>query len=286
MAQAETIKKYLLGFGIEVDGGGQAKLEGAVRTGVVQGELLVRSFMGVAKTVGETVRSIAEGFEQTFYASRRIGDSAQNIEKTTYALSQLGVSQEQAQKALENFGRELRDNPQKKAILDALGITVNGRPTTEVFKDFLAALGKLTPNIAMQRAAQFGIDEQTRFAGQDRAEVEKGEERWRKFAAEVGYNANEAAEKGVKFMHAIRQAWLEFHMIFGKVEIALADSHIIDRLRAFVHGHARELADALSHIATAILEIVENLGKWLPTVDRAISSTVGWKVATARSCWR
>ena len=281
MAQAEILKRFLVGLDLQVEKKGEEQLKSTVREATAQGVLLGEGFVGAAKAIAEAAKSIAQGFEEIFYASKRIKDSAGNIESVTYALGQLGDTQENAQKSLENFGRELRDNPQKKSILEALGITVEGRPTTEVFKDFLGRIAQLSPNIAMQRAAQFGIDEKTRFAGANEGSVNAWQKRWQEMSRKIGFDADSAAANGVKFMQSLRDAWMVFDQIMRQVVSKLQDSGIIDTFTAFLQQNAKPLADALSNIALAVVGIGKAILECLPAFDKVISATVGWKVAIA-----
>jgi hypothetical protein len=251
-ANSDVIKEFLVSLGWVVNEPGLRRFTGAIENVSLKVVALGAAAGLAAVKVVSGVEAIAEQFEQLYYASQRIGASAQNIAALDYAARQIGLSAGDARQALEGMAAQLRTNPGTEGFLNSLGVqtrTVSGgmRDATKVLDDFLGRLRQQPYFVAVQMASVLGISERTLFQMlRYQEEARRQQDRYRFWAARLGIDLDDASRKSVDFMRGLRELSTIIELVGSKWSIALLpymDDFI--RITIKVIGWAERLGHAV-----------------------------------------
>lgn len=169
MAQAETIKEFLVALGFKVDEKGLKKFKDGVEGATVAVTKLVATIAGAALTVSAGVAAFAANMEALYFASMKTGASAVGIKAFSAAVQNLTGNGQDALNSLQGLARFMRETPDAEGFLKTLGVDAkdaNGqlRKTEDIMLDLLKKLSGEDYAMAKQYALLFGIGEDTLIA--------------------------------------------------------------------------------------------------------------------------
>lgn len=256
-----VLREFLVSLGWKIDEVGMKKfttsVEGVTKTVLKLGAEVSAAAIGVVAGV----KIISSQMENLYYASQRTGATVGNIMALRYAAGQIGLTADQAQGALENFSRTLRLNPGTNSLLDSLGVT--GKDPAEKFDNFIAKAKQMQPYVAAAYAGLFGIDPDTLLMleqGQDKRLA--AEQAYHQKLAAFGIDPDKAAQAGVDFNNSIRSVKDTFSDLWIVIESKLAPvlTPLVNEFERFAENHASE-------VAQGIADAVQNLAKWIQSVN-------------------
>lgn len=207
MAQASTIKDFLVALGFKTDNAGLAKMQGAMQGVELKAKSLNAALGALAVGAVLAVRQTASELDKLYFSSKRIGASAENINAYGNAIAQMGGSAEDAIGTLESLAEKMRNSPGYEGMLNSLGVSTkdaNGalRDRVEVMKDLSTTLAKMPSYQANAYANSLGIDQKTLLAMRDDKFI-GNMEKYQKIQKELGMN-DELTKSGNDFMTQYR----------------------------------------------------------------------------------
>lgn len=304
MAQADTIKDFLISLGFQVDPAGERRFLDSMAAATVKATMLGEAVMDAASAVVSGVARIADNLEQLYFASQRTNAAAENIQAFGFAARQMGVDAGAAQGAIESLARFIRNNPGGEGLLKNLGIhtrDANGHMRDTV--DLMGDLGEKFAGMPYYRANAYaqalGIDEKTLMAmrqgmGQFSAE-------YKDMLHRAGVDSQEAAKSSHAFMVEVR-SWgaaigVLVQKIIGQMTGPMGDG--LHRLReSFVKnfdwiaaviggvlGIVGRIVGAIAALGARFGEVIHWVAQWFEhltpagkgLIETIIGITVAWR---------
>lgn len=203
-ASVEILREYLVSLGYQVDQPSYRKYLSAlnVTQATVKGVGLAVLGLGAAAVASAAI--FGRSMERLYYSSRKADAAAGNLLALEFGGKQIGISADKMRSALEGFARNLRLNPGLVALLEQLGIPVQGRDKSDVFTDLVAQLRKMPFYVGAQYAQLFGIDPDDLLLLQEGLEKMKAAaDLRRQLAASAGLDYDKIAQTGREYANAL-----------------------------------------------------------------------------------
>lgn len=270
MAEQTVIREFLVKLGYKQDEREQKKFVEGIDNATKSVAKLVGTIQGAALAVAAGVSAFASNLEQLYFASQRIGASANSLKAADVAARDLGASSAQIGASLENLARFLRDNPGAEGFLQGLGVqTRDAKGNIKETVDLLSGLGQRLAAMpwfqAVSYARTLGIDENTLRAIRS-GEFDKKLEQNRQLLRSSGFE--EATKDAHLFMEQMRQLGLQFDIFLVQVEAALLHELAPD-MKDFAQWFRQEspmIAQRVGEVATAIIDMAKLVGSYLKEV--------------------
>jgi len=261
MAQAETIKEFLVGLGFKVDEQGLKKFSASIGEATKNVTKLVLAVEGAALTVGYGVARFASSLEALYFAAIKTGSSAASLKAFEKAAQNFGASSEEALGSVQALARFMRNSPGSEGFIKSLGVDTrktNGQLRESV--DIMADLGKAMQDkpyyMANQYAQILGISEDTMRAMLN-GDFAKELAAQKKRMANVGFQ--KATEDAHAFSMALREVSTYIESIAVKVGDSLFKSLGID-VKNFGDWFNQN-GDLIAQRITEVIELLIKLAK-------------------------
>ena len=295
---AETVQEFLVALGWSIKGSEERAFSQALDRSKVAALALSATLVGLVATIAK----VAEGYEQLFYQSQRVGASVENIQAFDYAISQVGGSAAGAAASLEGIGSFLRSSPGAESLISRLGVQTrdaNGglRDTATMLTELGTQFRAMPYYRARAYAGVLGIDERTlqaliRGTGEFSTQL-------RGMYQAAGISSTEAARGSAAFMQQLRGLGAALQVLRDKVALSLERgvggdierlrkllvdnfgriSNVIVAVTKFVIG----LGAALVELSVQAAWVFERLADWFNGLDahskRLVESFAGLLVA-------
>ncbi|AUO22525.1 phage tail tip lysozyme [Pseudomonas sp. NC02] len=284
MADQDVIKEFLVGLGFKVDQKGAKDFSAGIDTATKSVVRLVTVIAGASLTVAAGVSAFASNLEGLYYASQRVGSSAESLKSAEYAARDLGASADEARGSIEGMAKFLRDNPGGEDFLKGIGVqTRDANGNLRDTADLLANVGQKLKAMPWYQANQYagvlGIDERTLRAIQDD-----------KFGAKLEQNRKKLRDSGLDqatkdahaFMETLREVGLQFEVFSVEVQSALMRKLGPDlkRFAEWFQQNGPMIADRIADIAVKLIDFAEKSGPYLQKIwdffVKLDESTDGW----------
>lgn len=260
MANSTVIREFLVALGFQVDEKGLKKFETGVEDATKGVKRLVATISGAALTIGAGVTAFASKLEGLYFASRRVGASANNLRALEGAAKDFGVSSESALGTVERLAAFMRNNPAGESYIASLGVKTrdangNLRDTVDLVSDLGTELAKRPQWLSKQFGDTLGIDENLLLAMRDPAFLA----RLHQIRSAASNNGMDRATKDAHaWMTAIRGVGRQFENLGVKVEGALLRKMgpLLDRFSAWFDKNADKIAERVADIALAVVSAV------------------------------
>lgn len=224
MAEGNSVvlREYLVALGWQVDKEEGKKFTQVIKNTDKAANLLAKAIASVGVATTAMVASFAYNMEKLYYASKRVQSSVGNIQALQFGAEQIGISGETMLASLEGMAKSIRNNPGILALIKSFGIQVEGRDMSDVMRDTVKVLAGMPHFVGAQFAAMFGMDEQTFLhMKQNMAELEAAVERRRQMGAEMGIDADKAAEASKNLLNSWREIVAQVGLFKDALAIAL-----------------------------------------------------------------
>lgn len=284
MADQDVIKEFLVGLGFKVDQKGAKDFSAGIDTATKSVTRLVAVIAGASLTVAAGVSAFASNLEGLYYASQRVGSSAESLKSAEYAARDLGASADEARNSIEGMAKFLRDNPGGEDFLKGIGVqTRDANGNLRDTADLLANVGQKLKAMPWYQANQYagvlGIDERTLRAIQDD-----------KFGAKLEQNRKKLRDSGLDqatkdahaFMETLREVGLQFEVFSVEVQSALMRKLGPDlkRFADWFQQNGPMIADRIADIAVKLIDFAEKSGPYLQKIwdffVKLDEATDGW----------
>lgn len=284
MADQDVIKEFLVGLGFKVDQKGAKDFSAGIDTATKSVTRLVAVIAGASLTVAAGVSAFASNLEGLYYASQRVGSSAESLKSAEYAARDLGASADEARNSIEGMAKFLRDNPGGEDFLKGIGVqTRDANGNLRDTADLLANVGQKLKAMPWYQANQYagvlGIDERTLRAIQDD-----------KFGAKLEQNRKKLRDSGLDqatkdahaFMETLREVGLQFEVFSVEVQSALMRKlgPDLERFADWFQQNGPMIADRIADIAVKLIDFAEKSGPYLQKIwdffVKLDEATDGW----------
>ena len=278
---SDVIREFLVSLGFKADGADQFadKIQWAQTKAVALGEAMYDT----AKAVGEAVANMATGFDQLYWQTKRLGDSASDIKAYGYAISQLGGDANGAQSALENIAEFMKSYPGAGGWLTGLGVDPKHIGHAEqVARDLAGIFAKMPYYLAKQYASVLGIDPIQLQAMQ--RDTGKFEAQYKQFAHNLGIDLDAVAGKSNEFMTNLREMKAEFGLMFDYAGYKVME-FLLPKLEALARW-VRDMVsgDHLGRVSSEFRTLIIDIGHLLSALDHLANSDFGQRFM-ARMLW-
>lgn len=284
MADQDVIKEFLVGLGFKVDDKGAKDFTNTIDTATKSVVKLVTVIAGASLTVAAGVSAFASNLEGLYFASQRVGSSAESLKSAEYAARDLGASAEEARGSIEGIAKFLRDNPGGEDFLKGIGVqTRDANGNLKDTADILVSIGQKLKAMPWYQANQYagvlGIDERTLRAIQDD-----------KFGAKLEANRKKLRDSGLDqatvdahaFMEVLRSIGLQFETFSTQVQAALMGKlgPDLQRFARWFEQNGPMIANRIADIAVKLVDFVEKSGPYLEKIwdffVKLDEATDGW----------
>lgn len=284
MADQDVIKEFLVGLGFKVDQKGMKDFTTGITTATKSVEKLVAVIAGASLSVAAGVSAFASNLEGLYFASQRVGSSAESLKSAEYAARDLGASAGEARGSIEGVAKFLRNIPGGEGFLQNLGVQTrdangNLRDTADILVNIGQKLKAMPWSQAILYANELGIDERTLRAIQDD-----------KFGAKLEQNRKKLRDSGLDqatvdahaFMEVLRSIGLQFETFSIQVQAALMDKlgPDLQRFAQWFEQNGPMVANRLADIIVKMVELAEKSGPYLEDIWKFFvdldEATDGW----------
>lgn len=284
MADAVTIKDFLVSLGFKIDEKGLKNFSDGIDTATKSVVRLVTTITGASLAVAAGVAAFASNLEGLYFASQRVGASATNIKAVEYAARNLGASGEEARGTMESLARFVRENPGGEGWLNAIGVqTRKANGEMMDMSDQMVGIAKRFREMDYWQAKPFadtlGISENMLMAMRN-GEFEKNIEAYRKKAN--GSDLDKAARESHQLMIRVRDLREQLWLIGAKVEESILQKAVpaLERFAKWFDSNQPMIYARIDQVMRLLQSLAETLGPafgWL--LDKFIEldgATDGW----------
>lgn len=206
MADQQVLKEYLLSLGFRIDSTESKRFDSTIGKFDLNVLGLAKRLAAAAAAAQVMVAVFARSMEKLYYSSMRAESTAGNIKAIEFAAGQVGVGGDKMRSSLEAMARALRANPGLKALLNDLGVQVEGRDRSDVLTDLVTQLKSMPFEIANQYASMFGIDPDDLLLLQAQIEeFKKARDLRKEMARDAGLDVDAAARAGKEYAQLLNR---------------------------------------------------------------------------------
>lgn len=238
------LSEYLVRLGFKIDQPQAAKFDKALRTADLSAARLGKTLLGVAARAQAMVTTFSFSMEKLYYASQRAGTTVGNLQALDYAGRGIGLEAGAMARSVEGLARAMRSNPGVQALLENLGVPVQGRDMSDVALDMVQALSKMPAYNAERYGQLFGQDPDTLNVMMRNLDVLRSMAAERKQMAE---NANVDADRAARSAKQYAAQLREIYELVGLLKDAAAVGllPLFDRMAERLKTNLRILTDLI-----------------------------------------
>ncbi|MDD2056616.1 phage tail tip lysozyme [Pseudomonas putida] len=281
MADQDVIKEFLVSLGFKQDEKSLKTFTGGIDNATKAVTRLVTTIAGASLTVAAGVSAFASSLEGLYFASQRIGSSADSLKAADYAARDLGASANEVRGSLEGMARFLRENPGGESFLKGIGVqTRDANGNLKDTADLLVGVGDKLRAMPWYQANQYagvlGIDENTLRAIRSDEFGRKLEQNRAKLRQS---GLDQATRDAHAFMETLREVGLQFETFSVLVQSALMRKlgPDLERFAQWFEQNGPVIADRVADITVKLVELVEKAG---PDLEEILDFFVGLDEAT------
>lgn len=268
MADQQILKEYLLSLGFKIDSTESKKFDTTIGKFDFNVLGLAKGLLAAATAAQVMVGVFARSMEKLYYSSMRAESTAGNIKSIEFAAGQVGIGGDKMRASLEAMARAMRANPGLKALLNDLGVQVEGRDKSDVLTDLVTQLKSMPFEIGSQYASMFGIDPDDLLLLQAQIEeFKKARDLRKEMARDAGLDVDAAAKAGKEYSQLLNR-------VIERMSV-LKDIVLVDMLPGFTKA-----AEALERALTLVT-------KWYAKTDakKELTTSVDTAGKAATGYW-
>ena len=176
----------------------------------------------IGNKLWNAVTGTASAYSNLQMQAQRTGAAPSKIAGLMYGLGQMGVGRGDAESSFNGFVKKLQTEPGLKSVLAGNGVrmkNVDGsdRDPAEVFAELGPYFAKLRPNVALQRAGDLGISQDTMLSLEKQAELKKKIGEFDNIKGAFGLNPEQASKEGREFTAAYDKVAADLHAVKDRV---------------------------------------------------------------------
>lgn len=281
-----TIRDFLVSLGYQVNKSSEQTFNDSLKKTAENAVKLGLAIEAAAAAVTGAVVKMAQGMEQSYYQSKRLGAAVSDIKAVGYAMSQVGGSAEGAQQAMEGIADFIRRLPGGKSYIQKLiGSEADASNIPAVMGVLAKKFASMPYANAKVQANFIGIDDNTL-----QAMIRDGGryyDEYQKLVKKAGVNEDKLAGDSQALMVKVRSLGLSFHILGQKIHQALIAKAgpIIEKFKNWIDKNFDAITKSVSQVAEFILRLSDRIGafvsramEWYDKLDpksKNLANTVG-----------
>ncbi len=290
---ATTIRDFLVSLGYKVDKRSEQSFNDSLKQTAENAAKLGLAIEAAAAAVTGAVVKLAQGMEQSFYQSKRLGGSVKDINAVGYAISQVGGNADAAKQSMENIASFMRRLPGGKSYIQKLvGTGVDAGNVPAVMGALAKQFASMPYAQAKVRADFIGIDDDTL-----QAMIRDGGryyDEYQKLAKKAGVDQQKYASDSHDLMVKVRSLGASFELLAMKITSALIDKagpqiekfkNWIDRNFDSITKTVTKAVDVITRLSDAIGTFVSRVIEWYDRLDPKSKELATTIAAVAGAVW-
>jgi len=261
---ATTIRDFLVSLGYQVNKSSEQTFNDSLKKTAENAVKLGIAIEAAAAAVTGAVVKMAQGMEQSYYQSKRLGAAVSDIKAVGYAMSQVGGSAEGAQQAMEGIADFIRRLPGGKSYIQKL---IGSEADASNIPAVLGVLAKKFASMpyanAKVQANFIGIDDNTL-----QAMIRDGGryyDEYQKLVKKAGVNEDKLADDSQALMVKVRSLGLSFQILGLKIHQALIAKAgpLIEKFKNWIDKNFDAITKSVSQVAEFILRLSDRIGAFV-----------------------
>ncbi|MCX2699258.1 M15 family metallopeptidase [Ochrobactrum chromiisoli] len=290
---ATVIRDFLVSLGYQVNKASEQSFNDSLKKTAGNAVKLGLAIEAAAAAVTGAVVKMAQGMEQSYYQSKRLGGSVKDINAISYSLSQVGGNADAAKQSMENIASFMRRLPGGKSYIQKLvGSSVDAGNVPAV----MGALAKQFANMpfaqAKVRADFLGIDDDTL-----QAMIRDGGryyDEYQKLAKRAGVDQQKYAEDSKDLMVKVRSLGMSFDLLSQKIGTALIGKAgpYIDKFKNWIDRNFDSITKTVTKVADVVIKLSDTIGtfvtramEWYDKLDPKSKNVANTIAAIAGAVW-
>lgn len=216
----EVIKEFLVSLGFQIETVDARKFTDMLMHTSKLAAKVSATIAGVVVAAEAMTQVFARGMEKMYYASKRTKSSVENLQALEFAFEQVGLTADDAKGTIEAFAAGIRLQPGIVALIEGLGVKVQGRDRVQVLHDTIRQLSKMPHFLGAQYAEQLGIPEHVfQHYVENLDAIVEAEARRREMNKRAGVDSDAAAAAAKRYMQVLRDFWQQIEVLADKMAI-------------------------------------------------------------------
>lgn len=290
---ATVIRDFLVSLGYQVNKSSEQTFNDSLKKTAENAVKLGLAIEAAAAAVTGAVVKIAQGMEQSYYQSKRLGSSVKDINAISYALSQVGGDADAAKQSMENIASFMRRLPGGKSYIQKLvGSDVDAGNVPAVMASLAKKLSAMPYATAKVQADFLGIDENTL-----QAMIRDGGkyyDEYQKLAKKAGVDQQKYAEDSKDLMVKVRSLGMSFDLLAAKINSALIAKAgpYIEKFKNWIDRNFDSITKTVTKVVDVIMLLSDRIGsfvtramEWYDKLDPKSRNLVNTITAVAGAIW-
>jgi D-alanyl-D-alanine carboxypeptidase len=276
----------LVSLGFQIDKKSEQAFNNSLKQTAENAAKLGLAIEAAAAALTGAVVKMAQGMEQSFYQSKRLGGSVKDINAVGYAISQVGGNADAAKQSMEGIADFMRCLPGGKSYIQKLvGSEADASDVPAVMGVLAKKFASMDYANAKVQANFIGIDDNTLQAMM--RDGGRYYDEYQKLAKKAGVDQQKYASDSHDLMVKVRSLGASFELLAMKITSALIDKagpqiqkfkNWIDRNFDAITKTVSRVADAIMRFSDRVSAFVGRVMEWYDKLDpksRNLVNTVG-----------
>ncbi|MCL8000225.1 M15 family metallopeptidase [Brucella sp. 21LCYQ03] len=290
---ATTIRDFLVSLGYQVNKQSEQTFNDSLKKTAENAVKLGLAIEAAAAAVTGAVVKMAQGMEQSYYQSKRLGAAVSDIKAVGYAMSQVGGSAEGAQQAMEGIADFIRRLPGGKSYIQKLiGSEADASNIPAVMGVLAKKFASMPYANAKVQANFIGIDDNTL-----QAMIRDGGryyDEYQKLVKKARVNEDKLAGDSQALMVKVRSLGLSFQILGLKIHQALIAKAgpIIEKFKSWIEKNFDAITNTVSRVADVIMRLSDRIGvfvgrvmEWYDKLDPKSRNLVNTLAGVTAAVW-
>lgn len=290
---ATVIRDFLVSLGYKVNKSSEQTFNDSLKKTTENAVKLGLAIETAAAAVTGAVVKMAQGMEQSYYQSKRLGGSVKDINAVSHAISQVGGNADAAKQSMENIAAFMRRLPGGKSYIQKLiGTGTDAGNVPAVMAALAKQFTKMPYAQAKVRADFLGIDENTL-----QAMIRDGGryyDEYQKLAKRAGVDQQKYAEDSKDLMVKVRSLGASFDILAMKINSALIAKAgpYVEKFKNWFERNFDSIIKTVTKVVDVIMLLSDRIGsfvtramEWYDKLDPKSRNLVNTITAVAGAIW-
>jgi len=284
-----TIRDFFVSLGYDIDKSSERSFNDSLKRTAENAAKLGLAIEAAAASLTAAVVKMAQGMEQSYYASKRLGASVKDIKAVEHAISQVGGSAEAAHQSMENIAAFMRRLPAGKNYIQGLiGKDFNANDTTQIMAGLSKKFASMGYAHAKVLSEKLGIDENTLQAML--RDGGKYYEEYQSLVKKAGVDQDAYAKNSQELMQKVRSLGASFAVLSDKIgaELIKKAGPYVERFKTWMDNNFDEITNVIVRVSDVVMrlsdrlhQVANDLMEWYRKLDPQAKSLVKTITAVA-----
>jgi len=284
-----TIRDFFVSLGYDIDKSSERSFNDSLKRTAENAAKLGLAIEAAAASLTAAVVKMAQGMEQSYYASKRLGASVTEINAVSHALTQVGGNADAAKQSMENIAAFMRRLPAGKNYIQGLiGKDFNANDTTQIMAGLSKKFASMGYAHAKVLSEKLGIDENTLQAML--RDGGKYYEEYQSLVKKAGVDQDAYAKNSQELMQKVRSLGASFAVLSDKIgaELIKKAGPYVERFKTWMDNNFDEITNVIVRVSDVVMrlsdrlhQVANDLMEWYRKLDPQAKSLVKTITAVA-----